>query len=110
MTYLRKLLVEEIQHVNRPPDRDEPDWAAKIHIALAPVYYHNYVLGHLTAAQLRNHLEEHVVGGPFYENEMSGRYLQEAFFGPGAREDWRDTVLRATGYPLDPEHFVEAIS
>jgi peptidyl-dipeptidase A len=102
-------LVEEIQRVKRPTDRDEPDWAAKIHIALAPVYYHNYVLGNLIAAQLRYHLEKHVVGGPFYEHEMSGRYLQEAFFGPGAREDWRNTVLRATGDLLDPKYFVETL-
>jgi peptidyl-dipeptidase A len=102
-------LVEEIQLMNRPPDRDEPDWAAKIHIAIAPVYYHNYILGHLTAAQLRDHLEKRVVGGPFYKHEMSGRYLQEAFFGPGARENWRDTVLRATGDPLDPKYFVETL-
>jgi len=55
-------LVERLQLVNRPPGRDEPDWAAKIHVAVAPVYYHNYILGHLTAAQLRYHLEERVVG------------------------------------------------
>ena len=29
-------LVERIQLVNRPPGRDEPDWAVKIHIAVAP--------------------------------------------------------------------------
>lgn len=34
---------------------------------------------------------------------------QEAFFGPGAREDWHNTVLRATGEPLDPAHFVETL-
>ena len=45
-------LVEEIQLVQRPPDRDEPDWAAKLHVALGPVYYHNYVLGYLISAQL----------------------------------------------------------
>ena len=49
-------LVEKLQLVERPPDRDEPDWAAKIHVAVAPVYYHNYVLGHLLATQLRHHL------------------------------------------------------
>ncbi|MCA1738862.1 MAG: M2 family metallopeptidase, partial [Actinobacteria bacterium] len=100
-------LVEEIQFVRRPPDRDEPDWAAKLHVALAPVYYHNYVLGNL-AAQLRSHLEKNVAGNPFYGSEIAGRYLQEAFFGPGARDDWRTTVLRATGEPLDPAYFVEA--
>jgi peptidyl-dipeptidase A len=99
-------LVERIQLVERPTDRDEPDWAAKLHVALAPVYYHNYVLGNLTAAQLRHHLEKDVVGGPFYEHELSGRYLQEAFFGPGARDDWKTTVLRATGEKLNPSYFV----
>jgi peptidyl-dipeptidase A len=102
-------LVEEIQLVRRPPDRDEPDWAAKLHVALAPVYYHNYVLGYLTAAQLRRHLEEDVVGSPFYEHELSGRYLQEAVFGPGARDDWKTTVLRATGEKLNPDYFVKSL-
>ena len=102
-------LVERIQLVNRPPDRDEPDWAAKIHVALAPVYYHNYVLGHLIAAQLRNHLEEDIVGGPFYEHALAGRYLQEAFFGPGARSNWEDTILGATGEKLNPDYFVKSL-
>jgi len=102
-------LVENIQLVERPPGRDEPDWASKIHIAVAPVYYHNYVLGALIAAQLRDHLEEYVTHGPFYSNEAAGRYLLESFFGPGARENWRDTVLRATGSELDPTHFVRSI-
>ena len=95
--------------MNHPPGRDEPDWAAKLHVALAPVYYHNYVLGHLTAAQLRRHIEKNVIEGPLYEHELSGRYLQEAFFGPGARDDWRTTVLRATGEELNPAYFVETL-
>ena len=102
-------LVGRLQLVNRPPGRDEPDWAAKIHVAVAPVYYHNYVLGHLISAQLRNHLEKHVTHGPFYENEVAGRYLIESFFGPGACENWRDTVLRATGEPLNTGHFVRSL-
>jgi peptidyl-dipeptidase A len=102
-------LVERLQLVNRPPGRDEPDWAAKIHVAAAPVYYHNYVLGHLFAAQLRHHLEERVVGGPFFLSDAAGRYLQEAVFGPGARNDWRDTVLGATGERLNPDYFVRSL-
>ncbi|HSL00914.1 MAG TPA: M2 family metallopeptidase [Rubrobacteraceae bacterium] len=102
-------LVERLQLVKRPPGRDEPDWAAKIHIAVAPVYYHNYVLGHLIAAQLRRHLEERVTGGPFFVSEVAGRYLQEAVFGPGARNGWRDTILGATGEKLNPDHFVSTL-
>ncbi|MDP8948651.1 MAG: peptidase M3A and M3B thimet/oligopeptidase F, partial [Actinomycetota bacterium] len=80
------------------------------HVAVAPVYYHNYVLGHLISAQLRDHIETRVTRGPFYENEVAGRYLVEAFFGPGARENWQDTVLRATGEPLSSDHFVKSLS
>ncbi|MGB3683650.1 MAG: M2 family metallopeptidase [Rubrobacteraceae bacterium] len=102
-------LVERLQLVERPPGRNEPDWAAKLHVALAPVYYHNYVLGHLIAAQLRNYLESYITRGPFYKNEAAGRYMLESFFGPGAREDWQSTVLRATGEPLNPGYFVKSL-
>ncbi|MGF1470993.1 MAG: M2 family metallopeptidase [Rubrobacteraceae bacterium] len=102
-------LVERLQLVERPPGRDEPDWAAKLHVALAPVYYHNYVIGHLTAAQLRSYIENYISRGPFFMSEVSGRYLLEAVFGPGARDDWKDTVHRATGEPLNPDYFVESL-
>ena len=102
-------LVESLQLVERPPGRDEPDWAAKLHVALAPIYYHNYVLGHLTAAQLRHHLEKDVVDGPFFTSELAGRYLQEAVFSQGARDNWEDTVLRATGEKLNPDYFVKSL-
>jgi len=103
-------LVERLQLVERPPGRDEPDWAAKIHVATVPVYYHNYVLGHLISAQLKNYLETYITRGPFYEHEAAGRYLIEAVFGPGAREDWQTTVLRATGERLNPDYFVHSLS
>jgi peptidyl-dipeptidase A len=103
-------LVQRLQLVNRPSERDEPDWAAKIHIAVAPVYYHNYVLGNLISAQLRHYLMTHVTGGePFFTSEVAGGYLQEAVFGAGARNGWEDTVLGATGERLNPEYFVKSL-
>jgi peptidyl-dipeptidase A len=103
-------LVEELQTVGRPPGREgAPDWAAKVHLSVAPVYYHNYLLGHLFAAQLRSYLETRVSGGPFFADEVTGRYLQEAVFGPGARNAWGETVLGATGERLNPEHFVNSL-
>ena len=102
-------LVGRLQLLERPPGRDEPDWAAKIHIAVSPVYYHNYVLGYLIAAQLRDHLERYVTRGPFYESRSAGLYLLESLFGPGARENWRDTVERATGAPLGTGRFVGSL-
>ncbi len=67
------------------------------------------MLGNLISAQLKADLEENITLGPFYENEVAGRYLLGSILGPGARENWRDTVLRATGEPLDPRHFVNSL-
>jgi hypothetical protein len=60
------------------------------------------VLANLSSAQLRHHLEARVGGGePFSMSEVAGRYLQEALFGPGARNRWEDAVLEATGERLN---------
>ena len=46
-------LVERYQRVDAAGRATRPDdWACKIHVALAPVYYHNYLLGEVTASQL----------------------------------------------------------
>jgi peptidyl-dipeptidase A len=47
-------LVERYQQLHRPEGRNAPDWASKPHFTIAPVYYHNYMLGELLAAQLRH--------------------------------------------------------
>lgn len=97
-------LKERYQLLARPAGRDAPDWAAKIHVALWPVYYHNYVLGELTASQLQATLVARyggLVGQP-----QAGRFLREQVFAPGAVADWSERVRLATGHPLDPAHFV----
>ncbi|MGE5597898.1 MAG: M2 family metallopeptidase, partial [Bacteroidota bacterium] len=45
-------LVRDLQFVTPPEGRDAPDYASKIHLGTAPVYYHNYLLGALTASQI----------------------------------------------------------
>jgi peptidyl-dipeptidase A len=100
--------VERYQLLKRPEGRRRPDWAAKIHIALVPVYYHNYELGHLMAAQLRNRLEEKaggIVGKP-----AAGHWLIERIFSPGASLEWRALVEKATGEPLSSRYFIESFA
>lgn len=92
-------LVQEFQLVRRPEARDAPDWATKIHLSLAPVYYHNYLLGELMASQLTHTLraEEHEVGA----------FLRERVFHAGATLPWNELVSHATGEPLSARYFVE---
>ena len=68
------------------------------------------MLGNLISAQLRYHLEERVTGGElFFMSGVAGRYLQEAVFGPGARDHWEYTILRTTGEKLNPDYFVKLL-
>jgi peptidyl-dipeptidase A len=96
-------LVERYQGVRRPHGRSQPDWASKIHIACAPVYYHTYLYGHLVAAQLAATLEREcggIVGRP-----AAGRLLAERVFAPGLSVRWDRLIEQATGEPLGSAHF-----
>jgi len=104
--------VEKYQFVNRPSGRDKPDWAAKIHFAVAPCYYHNYLLGELLASQLHNHLVYKVMnlesdeGVSYVGREKVGDFLKNNVFEVGAVYEWNNMIERATGEPLTPEYFV----
>ena len=92
-------LVERFQLVHRP-DRTAPDWAAKIHLAVAPVYYQNYMYGQMVAAQWRAALRREC--GGIVDRPEAGRILTERFFRPGAALRWDHLIERATGAPLSP--------
>lgn len=106
-------LVERYQYVRPPEGRDQPDWAAKIHICSAPVYYHNYMLGEMLASQLHAYIVKHLLKEPLdgracYVNcPKVGKYLREKVFKPGARYTWNDLVKYATGESLTPKYFVK---
>ncbi|MGL4944260.1 MAG: M2 family metallopeptidase [Thermoguttaceae bacterium] len=98
---LKKLwwdIVERYQQLRRPPERDLADWASKPHFVIAPVYYHNYMLGELYAAQLRS-----VLAGK--DGAAMGQYLKENVFAPGASIRWAEFVEKTTGKPLGAKAF-----
>jgi peptidyl-dipeptidase A len=99
-------LVERFQKIPRPVDRGEPDWACKVHVALAPVYYHNYLLGDLMASQLFRFLER-AGGGLWFEHQGTAKLLGERLFRHGALRPWNEALVHATGSPLDPACYVE---
>ncbi len=104
-------LVHRYQLLKIPEERRNgsglPDWAAKIHIALYPVYYHNYVLGELTASQIQHRLTEADGNHPWFDESESGSFLRRELFDLGATYPWNVTIERVTGEPLKPEYFVE---
>ncbi|OHB64738.1 MAG: hypothetical protein A2Y76_11005 [Planctomycetes bacterium RBG_13_60_9] len=105
-------LVEKYQLVNRPPDRTNPDWAAKIHFSAAPCYYHNYMLGELLASQLHSTLVRKVLklksdkDVSYIGQEAAGRFLREKVFQAGDLYSWNEMIRRATGARLTAKYFV----
>lgn len=104
-------LVEEHQLLTRPEGRTDPDWATKIHLTVAPVYYHNYLLGELIASQLGRALEVEALAGE-EANGFVGRaelsaFLSERWFAPGASVGWQELLESATGSRLTPGPFLD---
>jgi len=107
--------VERYQQLHRPAARDLPDWAAKPHFTIAPVYYHSYMLGELFAAQLRHALAELADHeGPTSQLSFNGRkdfgdFLEQKVFKPGSVREWPEFVRRSTGKPLSARYFAAEV-
>jgi len=97
-------LVERFQLVHRPEERHSPDWAAKIHVAAAPVYYHNYLFGEMFASQLT------ATFGTLIDDADAGPSLGSALFAPAATMRWDRLVQHATGSALTPAAFARDIA
>jgi peptidyl-dipeptidase A len=103
--------VEKYQQVKRPPDRNAPDYASKIHICSAPVYYHNYMMGQLFASQVHHALCKEVYKGgnpqtvTYIKNKGVGDFMKKKVFEPGRSLTWKELTKHATGADLNPAAF-----
>jgi peptidyl-dipeptidase A len=104
-------LVEKYQLVKRPPGRSAPDYASKIHIVSAPVYYHNYMMGELFASQLHHAIARDVYKGAeptsviYVDNKEVGDFMKKRVFSPGRTMSWNALTKYATGEELNPKAF-----
>jgi peptidyl-dipeptidase A len=109
-------LVEKYQGLKRPAGRNQPDYASKIHIVSAPVYYHNYMMGQLFASQVHAAICKEVYNGAHpnsvtYINEKKvGEFMKAKVFAPGRLYDWRGLTKFATGSDLSPNAFAADFS
>jgi peptidyl-dipeptidase A len=101
-------LVEKYQMLTKPEGRNMPDWATKIHVALYPCYYHNYLLGDLLASQLYFYMAENVAKTKSFIGEKEvGDFLREKIFMPGTRYYWNDMIEKATGEKLTAKYYAK---
>ena len=106
-------LVEKYQLLKKPEGRNEPDWATKIHIALYPCYYHNYLMGELLASQLYYYINTNILKADDLKNQSwvnkpeVGNYLKANVFAPGQKYYWNDMIEKATGEKLTAKYYAK---
>ena len=102
--------VERFQGIARPSVVRPHDWATKIHLTGAPVYYHNYLLGEVLASQLEAALERETgAASPAVHPQAAGTLLRERFQAPGARLRWDVLVQSVTGRPMGADDFIAGL-
>ena len=81
--------------------RNPPDYASKIHIVSASVYYHNYLMGELFADQVLEAIVRDLLPAgdqaSFVGNKAVGEFLKKKVFDPGRSLDWNGLTRHATG-------------
>ena len=101
-------MVEKYQLLKKPEGRSMPDWATKIHVALYPCYYHNYLLGEVLASQLYSYITTNITDNSSFAGEKAvGEYLKTKVFMPGARYSWNDMIEKATGEKLTAKYYAK---
>ncbi len=101
-------LVEKYQFLTRPEGRSMPDWATKYHVAMAPAYYQNYLLGEMVSVQWRRWLEKNV--GGIINRPAAGDFFRQKVYALGSTIPWNDALEKATGEKLNIEYYVNAYS
>ena len=100
-------LVSRHQLVTPPAGRSAPDWAAKIHIAVSPVYYHTYLYGVIVALQLEDTLSQEV--GGMVDRPEAGAALRCRLFAPGQSHRWDRLVEEASRGPLSVDSLAREV-
>jgi peptidyl-dipeptidase A len=104
-------LVEKYQGLKRPEGRNAPDYASKVHIVSAPVYYHNYMMGELFASQVHHAIARDVYRNVdpntvvYAGNKAVGEFMKKRVFEPGRTLSWNELTKHATGAPLTAQAF-----
>jgi peptidyl-dipeptidase A len=107
-------LVEKYQGVKRPEGRDgAADWATKIHLVMAPVYYQNYVIANLFVSMMKHRILVDVLrktnpeARVFVGRGDVGDQFLGGMFMMGAKWHWTQMITSFAGEILTTKYFVD---
>lgn len=110
---LRWSLVEKYQGITYIDRTTKADWASKLHVATAPCYYHNYLLGEILASQIYAYITKNILKieqwseASFYGNKEVGAFLKEKIFVVGKLYRWDEMIKRALGENLTAKYYAK---
>lgn len=93
-------LVENLQQIPRPAKLHGSEWATKMHLSQAPVYYHNYLLADFGVELLRRAVRKALPEGE--EDPGLGKFLRDNWFCFGVSKRWDELYRSLSGKPLNP--------
>jgi hypothetical protein len=91
------------------PDDEPPHWEANTWYTSYPVYWQNYILSALIAAQVHETLTERF-GADAGSNPEVADYLVKYFYAPGNSVSWSRRILQGTGHPLSPAAYLKILT
>jgi len=85
-----------------------PQWAAESIFTTHPVYFQNYILADVIAAQTMAYVQQKY--GRLLHNLEVSNFLIENYYGPGASIDWPEKIERATGQKLNAKALAQELA
>ena len=89
-------------------ENETPQWAAQSIYTTHPIYFQNYILAEMIAAQTIQYLKEKY--GQLLNKPKIAEFLIQNYYGPGSSVDWPEKVKRATGRKLGAEALVQQLA
>ncbi|MHA2620329.1 MAG: M2 family metallopeptidase [bacterium JZ-2024 1] len=102
-------LVEQYQGIQRPVSYPPDSWAAKIHLAESPVYYHNYLLGEIMSWQMEEYILKATNRKTLTRNDVGLELLRNRLFRNGALRTWADSLREALGQSFDTMPYLRVV-
>lgn len=104
----------QLLNENDAHQSNSADYAAKLHVVAAPVYYHNYMMGDLFASQVWSHVAKTFDHSKPFETCFNGEkakqigdYFKSKIFAPGNTMNWEQLTIHATHHELSAISFAE---
>lgn len=97
------------QFMGSVPANPPPYWGVLIHFVSHPIYYQNYLLADMLAAQLHEAVKKKTKRNYIFGNDRVAGFMKTHFFSKGRRYQWNVLLKRVTGQTLNADAYLRAL-